>query len=160
MQELRTVASKLTKGGAWSVLLRARAWIVFAPSTRNGRGPEGLLLGTPPSPSSKVLHHRDEAKRRSEAINEANGGARPKAKGRRGKKIGEARRRLAKRLSVQPKSEQVKASVTKGREAIWAHCRGIVRNDESSCNPLHVVGLVTLPGCPWNIPRCWQLKGS
>ena len=136
------------------------AWIGAAPSTRNGRGPEGLLLGMPPSPSPKVLHRRDEAEWRSEAINEAKGGARQKAQGRRGKNTGEARQRLAKRLSVQPKSEQVKASVTKGREAIRAHCRGIVRNDESSCNPLHVVGFVTLPVYPWNIPRCWQLRGS
>ena len=106
------------------------------------------VLGTPPSPSPKVLRSQDEAEWRGEAINEAEGGARPKAQGQRGKNTGEARRRLAKRLSVQPKSEQPKAQATKGREAMRAHCREIVWNDESSCNPLHVVGLVTLPGCP------------
>jgi len=52
-----------------------------------------------------------------------------------------------------------KAPATKGREAKRAHCQEIVRSVESSCNLLHIVGFVTLLDYPWNILRCWQLRG-
>ena len=58
------------------------------------------------------------------------------------------------------KSEPTKALATKRREAKRTHCQETVRDVESSCIPLHVDGFVTLPDYPWNIPRCWPLRGS